>query len=43
MRASVGGGLLRDKLTFYLRPSRSHRVLLYPYCPLTNTLHHHPD
>ena len=43
VRASVGGGLRRDKLTFYLRPSRSHRVLLYPCCPLTNTLLHHPD
>ena len=35
VRASAGGSLWRDKLTFYL--------LLYPCCPLRDTLLHHPD
>ena len=43
INASVGGGLRREKPTSYLRLSRSHRVLLYPCCPLSDTLLHHPD
>ena len=43
INASVGGDLRREKPTSYLRLSRSHRVLLYPCCPLSDTLLHHPD